>query len=342
MRGLLVAEGPLRVPSGQALRVPSGQALREPQGERNRELTLRGMSECGVSRLWPAVRLFLQWIYSWLGAFQLQIQNSFCRGKTTPPLSGAEPVRSSRRTARARGAVARKWRRCAVPWGEGSRGVGVGARGSCQGGSPLSRAGGSRTAPTTGVGRTRARVMRGLLVVEGLPSSALRTGFDRLRANGFGRGAYNGEWGMRWGVWWDELARGVGVRVGARSRGRAVREPPLRPGWGARGRGCARGLLVVEGPLRVPSGQASTGSGRTDLGRACRGEWGMRWGAFARWIEVLVVNKHDYAHMQKTPAPGESRRASPRGGEEVTLYWANSWGKLLGSSPLPAGQGFAG
>ena len=41
----------------------------------------------------------------------------------------------------------------------------------------------------------------------------------------------------RWGVWWDALARGVGVRVGARSRGRAVLEPPLRPGWGARGRG---------------------------------------------------------------------------------------------------------
>ena len=64
----------------------------------------------------------------------------------------------------------------------------VGARGWCQGGGPLSRAGGSRTAPTTGVGRTRAGVMRE--------------------------------------------------------------------------------LLVVEGPLRVPSGQASTGSGRTDLGSA--------------------------------------------------------------------------
>ena len=107
------------------------------------------------------------------------------------------------------------------------------------------------------------------------PSSALRTGFDRLRANGFGRGAYNGEWGMRWGVWWDELARGVGVRVGARSRGRAVREPPLRPGWGARGRGCARGLLVVEGPF---DRLRANGFGK----RSCRGEWGMRWGAFAR------------------------------------------------------------
>ena len=159
MRGLLVAEGPLRV--------PSGQALRQGQGERNRELTLRGMSKCGVSRLWPAVRLFWHSTCSGLGAFQLQIQNSFCRGTTTPPLSGAERARSSRRTVRARGAVVRKWRRCAVPWGESSRGVGVGARGSCQGGGP---------------------------------SSALRTGFDRLRANGFGRGASGGEWGMRWGT----------------------------------------------------------------------------------------------------------------------------------------------
>ena len=143
-----------------------------------------------------------------------------------------------------------------------------------------------------GVGRTRAGVMRGLLVVEGPPSCALRTGFDRVRANGFGRGACGGEWGMRCGTEtpraaplpWVPARAGttmggvvgcVGARGSgqggwpvARSRGRAVREPPLRPGWGARGRGCARGLLVVEGPLRVPSGQASTGSGRTGLGGA--------------------------------------------------------------------------
>ena len=45
------------------------------------------------------------------------------------------------------------------------------------------------------------------------------------------------------------LARGARVRVGARSRGRAIRESPLRPGWG--GVGGVRG-----GPLRVPLGQA--------------------------------------------------------------------------------------
>ena len=39
--------------------------------------------------------------------------------------------------------------------------------GLVSGWGPLSREGGSRTAPTTGVGRTRAGVMRGLLVVEG-------------------------------------------------------------------------------------------------------------------------------------------------------------------------------
>ena len=45
------------------------------------------------------------------------------------------------------------------------------------------------------------------------------------------------------------LARGARVRVGGRSRGRAIRESPLRSGWG--GVGGVRG-----GPLRVPSGQA--------------------------------------------------------------------------------------
>ena len=155
----------------------------------------------------------------------------------------------------------------------------VGARGSGQGGGPLSRAGGSRTAPTTGVGRTRAGVMRGLLVVEGplrVPSGQASTGSGRTglgSARAVGSGGCDGGRGClaprpcpgfprererRWGVWWDALARGVRVRVGARSRGRAVREPPLRPG-SLRSRGCARG---------PPSCALSTGSGRTDLGGA--------------------------------------------------------------------------
>ena len=165
----------------------------------------------------------------------------------------------------------------------------VGARGWCQGGGPLSRAGGSRTAPTTGVGRTRAGVMRELLVVEGPlrvpsgqastgsgrtglggaravgcggcdggrrrpaprpcpgfpfsrerrwagcgpvsagggggpPSSALRTGFDRLRANGNANRPYDGvlaELGSRWGV-------GVGRRYASGFL------PALEVEWGAK------------------------------------------------------------------------------------------------------------
>ena len=71
------------------------------------------------------------------------------------------------------------------------------------------------------------------------PSSALRTGFDRLRANGFGRRAFGGEWGMRWGT----------------------ETPRASPLWIP----AFAGMTRAGGPLRVPSGQASTGSGRTDL-----------------------------------------------------------------------------
>ena len=74
------------------------------------------------------------------------------------------------------------------------------------------------------------------------PSSALRTGFDRLRANGFGKRAYDGEWGMRWGT---ETPRAAPLWIPAFA-----------------------GMTRAEGPLRVPSGQASTGSGRTDAGSA--------------------------------------------------------------------------
>ena len=63
-------------------------------------------------------------------------------------------------------------------WREGF-GSGWAARG------PLSRAGGSRTAPTTGVGRTRARVMRGLLV-EGPSTGSGRTDLGGARAVGSG------------------------------------------------------------------------------------------------------------------------------------------------------------
>ena len=103
-------------------------------------------------------------------------------------------------------------------------------------------------------------------------------GFPRSRERRWGGVGYGGGC-----LWWGE---------GPAAAGRAVREPPLRrgvgdttgdgdaprraPALGSRVRGnddggCGvwRGLLVVGGGLRVPSGQASTGSGRTDLGGAC-------------------------------------------------------------------------
>ena len=95
------------------------------------------------------------------------------------------------------------------------------------------------------------------------PSSALRTGFDRLRANGFGRGACGGVWGMRWGAEtpraaplpWVPVFTGTtmgGVRAGKRwwwwrapfvcpqdrlrqAQGERTREAPLRRGVGGVG-----------------------------------------------------------------------------------------------------------
>ena len=91
----------------------------------------------------------------------------------------------------------------------------------------------------------------------------------------------------RWGVWWDALARGVRVRVGARSRGRAVREPPLR----GEGEGVMRGLSGGGDPLRVPSGQASTGSGRTDSGSGPTRYVGVRgFATVARFGVVLAFD----------------------------------------------------
>ena len=123
----------------------------------------------------------------------------------------------------------------------------------------------------------------------GPPSSALRTGFDRLRANGFGRW----EWGMRWGT---ETPRAARPALGSRESGNdeggcgGMRwREGLVSGWGpalAGGRfanrpydrsgrtraGVMRGLLVVRGgPFdRVKA----NGFGK----RACGGEWRMRWG----------------------------------------------------------------
>ena len=225
----------------------------------------------------------------------------------------------------------------------------VGARGWCQGGGPLSRAGGSRTAPTTGVGRTRAGVMRGLLVVEGplrVPSGQASTGSGRTglgSARAVGSGGCDGGRGClaprpcpgfprererRWGVWWDALARGVRVRVGgpwpALAGGRFANRPYDRGVCGVAG---MRG-----GPLRVPSGQAQ--SERVWEGRV---RWGVgdAMGGFCQVIEVLAVNQHNCTHKQKTPAPGVSTcEPKGRGGSHSIV------GKLLRSvKPSTSGGG---
>ena len=84
-------------------------------------------------------------------------------------------------------------------------------------------------------------------------------------------------WG--WGGWRVLVVSGGGPTLA----GRAIRESPLRRGVGvgsAKGVGdggappaplwipAFAGMTRAEGPLRVPSGQASTGSGRTDAGSA--------------------------------------------------------------------------
>ena len=154
-------------------------------------------------------------------------------------------------------------------WGEGSRGVrrwreGFGVRV----GGALSRAGGSRTAPTTGVGRTRAGVMRrgggapfvwlrqaqGERIWEGRVrwgvGDAMGDG-DALRlAPALGSRESGNDDGGCGGMRWRE---GFGSGWVARSRGRAVREPPLRPG-SLRSREYARG---------APSCALSIGLGRS-------------------------------------------------------------------------------
>ena len=133
----------------------------------------------------------------------------------------------------------------------------VGARGWCQGGGPLSRAGGSRTAPTTGVGRTRAGVMRELLVAEGplrAPSGQALTGSGRTdlgSARAVGSGGCDGgrrrpaprpcpgfpfSWERRWAGWWSAGAGGGGVRVPLSRDGRFANRPCDGGCWRSWGR----------------------------------------------------------------------------------------------------------
>ena len=85
----------------------------------------------------------------------------------------------------------------------------------------------------------------------------------------------------------------------------------------------------------VGVGGPSTGSGRTDFGGARAVGVGDAMGGFFQVIEVLVVNKHYYAHKQKTPAPGVSTcEPKGRGGSRSIV------GKILGSvKPSTSGGG---
>ncbi len=246
--------------------------------------------------------------------------------------------------------------------------VGVGG-----GSSRCCGTGDSRIAPTAGVGRTRAGVMRELLVVEG-PS----TGSGRTDS---GSGPTMGSRGMRWGTetsprlapalgsresgnddggcggmrWREGLVSGWGPalaggrfenrpydRVGRTRavvmRGLVVVVVGPSTGSGRTDSGCApatgwwgmrwgtetpraaplwipafAGMTRVGGPLRVSSGQASTGLGRMDWGSACATRWGVvvgrryasgflaalevEWGAMAgrraRVVEVALVGMED-------------------------------------------------
>ena len=154
--------------------------LRQAQGERTREAPLRrgvgvGMGDGDAPRLAP--------LDSCLRRNDAVGECGMRRGTETPRAAPLPWVPARAGTTMG-GVVGR-----------------VGARGWCQGGSPLSRAGGSRTAPTTGVGRTRAGVMRGLLVVEG-PFESL--GVIGIAKRPYGLGWRSGDHDSR--LWWGRPA----------------------------------------------------------------------------------------------------------------------------------------
>ena len=124
-------------------------------------------------------------------------------------------------------------------------------------------------------------------------------------------------------IWEARVPWGVGDAMGD---GVAPRRAPA---LGSRfhgnddGRGGGRrGLVVVEGPLRVSSGQGSTGSGRTGLGkRACDGVLaglGSRWG-------VVVGRRHASGFLIALEVEWGGATAVGRGGfgrgvMEVALF----------------------
>ena len=186
----------------------------------------------------------------------------------------------------------------------------VGARGWCQGGWPVARSRGRAVRePPLRPGSLRGR---------GCESCCARGPFvcpqDRLRADGFGKRACSGgEGDAMGGVVGCVGARGSGQGGWpvARSRGRAVREPPLRPGWAHEGGGDA-GAAGGGAPFECPQDRLRQGQGeRVWEGRV---RWGVgdAMGGFCQVIEVLAVNQHYCTHKQKTPAPGVST-CEPKG-----------------------------
>ena len=196
---------------------------------------------------------------------------------------------SSMRTLRARGASAREWRLCAVPWGEGSAGVGVGARGSCQGGGRRGEATGDGDAPrrapldsclrrndARGGGCFGIRFVAGLVQISyksknffaecKQPPGVRRRSACGRRCGPCGRGALRRESGGCVLFHGGRVARGLGLALGVRVRvaggvgkRRETETPRAAPLWvpafagmtraGVRGNdgGCVRGDALARG-----------------------------------------------------------------------------------------------
>ena len=178
----------------------------------------------------------------------------------------------------------------------------VGARGSGQGGGPPALAGGrfaNRPYDRGGAheGGGDARAAGGGRP----PSSALRTGFDRLRANGFGRRACGGEWGMRWGT----------------------ETPRAAPLWIPAFAGMTRvGVCGGCWWWRAPFDRLrANGFGK----RACGGEWGMRSGTETPRAAPLWIPA--FAGMTRVGDAGRTRGGVRRGGGPFDRVRANGFGK---------------
>ena len=262
MRGLLVAEGPLRV--------PSGQALREPQGERVWEARVRwgvgdAIGDGDAPRRAPLDSCLRrndarERVREGRGGVGVGV-GARSRGRAVrepPPTTGVGRTRAGvmRGLLVVEGPL-RQAQGERIWEGRLQRGVGD-AMGD--GGAP-------RPAPLDSCLR-RNDARGGVREGRGGVGVGVEGPFDRLRANGFGRGACGGVWGMRWGTetpcasplpWVPARAGttmgGVVGCVGARGSGQGG-WPALAGGRFAN-RPYDRGVCGVagmrEGPLRVPS-----------------------------------------------------------------------------------------